>query len=199
MSGTGSIAYGRNARGEAARAGGWGYVLGDEGSGYWIGRLALRAVVRHADGRGRETSLTPRVLEHFGLTRAAELIHRIYHETLAPSAIGALARYVQHAREDGDFIAARILDQAAEELVTAAAAVMKRLEMDRESFSFVLAGGMFHVLPWLRKQLTMVLPSLAAHSRTICLEEDPAVGAVHLALAAARGRAQIPAYRPNLI
>ncbi len=60
VSGTGSIAYGRNEQGEAARAGGWGYVLGDEGSGYWIGRLALRAVVRHADGRGRVTSLTPR-------------------------------------------------------------------------------------------------------------------------------------------
>ena len=53
VSGTGSIAYGRNDHGEASRAGGWGYVLGDEGSGYWIGRLALRAVVRHADGRGR--------------------------------------------------------------------------------------------------------------------------------------------------
>ena len=65
VSGTGSIAYGRNDRGEASRAGGWGYVLGDEGSGYWIGRLALRAVVRHADGRGRATSLTPRLLDAF--------------------------------------------------------------------------------------------------------------------------------------
>ena len=52
ISGTGSIAYGRNAAGEAARAGGWGYVLGDEGSGYWIGRAALRAVLRAADERG---------------------------------------------------------------------------------------------------------------------------------------------------
>ena len=67
VSGTGSIAYGRNDAGEASRAGGWGYVLGDEGSGYWIGRLALRAVVRHADGRGRVTSLTPRLLAHFGV------------------------------------------------------------------------------------------------------------------------------------
>ena len=67
VSGTGSIAYGRNDHGEASRAGGWGYVLGDEGSGYWIGRLALRAVVRHADGRGRVTSLTPRLLAHFGV------------------------------------------------------------------------------------------------------------------------------------
>src|SRR5438093_1490445 len=83
---------------EAARAGGWGYVVGDEGSGYFIGRHALRAVVRHADGRGRETSLTPRLLGHFGLTSAAELIRRVYHEELAPGAIGALAGYVQEAR-----------------------------------------------------------------------------------------------------
>jgi N-acetylglucosamine kinase-like BadF-type ATPase len=195
VSGTGSIAYGRNARGEAARAGGWGHVLGDEGSGYWIGRLALRAVVRHADGRGRATSLTPLLLGHFGLTGAAELIHRVYHEELAPSAIGALGRYVQQARNDGDVIAAGILDQAAEELVTAAAAVMKRLEMDRENFSFVLAGGMFHAVPWLCDQLKLLLPSLAADSRTIRLEESPAVGAVQLAVASAQGRAKTPAYR----
>jgi N-acetylglucosamine kinase-like BadF-type ATPase len=199
VSGTGSIAYGRNARGEAARAGGWGYVLGDEGSGYWIGRLALRAVVRHADGRGRETSLTPRLLGHFGLTGAAELIRRVYHEELSPSAIGALARYVQQARDAGDFVAAGILDQAAEELMTTAAAVMKRLDMERESFSFVLSGGMFHAVPWLCNQMKVLLATLARHSRTIRLEEDPAVGAVQLAVAVAHGRAAIPAYRPHLI
>ena len=58
IAGTGSIAYGRNARSEAARAGGWGYMLGDEGSGYWIGRAALRAVLRDADRRGPATALT---------------------------------------------------------------------------------------------------------------------------------------------
>ena len=196
VSGTGSIAYGRNAHGEAARAGGWGYVLGDEGSGYWIGRRALRAVVRHADGRGRETSLTPRLLGHFGLTGAAELIHRVYHEAVAPRDIGALARYVQQARDAGDVVAAGILDHACEELVAAAAAVMKRLEMDRETFSFVLAGGMFHAVPWLCERLKVLLPALAAHSRTIRLDKEPAVGAIQLAVAAAQGRAKIPAYRP---
>jgi N-acetylglucosamine kinase-like BadF-type ATPase len=195
VSGTGSIAYGRNARGEAARAGGWGHVLGDEGSGYWIGRKALRAVVRHADGRGRESSLTPRLLGHFGLADATELIHRVYHEDLSPADIGALAQYVQQARDEGDPVAAGILDQAAEELVTTAAAVMKRLEMERESFSFVLAGGMFHALPWLCNQLQVLLPSLATHSRTIRLEDDPALGAVQLAVAVAHGRVKIPAYR----
>ena len=56
-------------------------------------------------GRGRETSLTPRLLAHFGLTDATELIHRVYHEGLVPSAIGALALYVQQAREGGDLVA----------------------------------------------------------------------------------------------
>src|SRR3990170_4420420 len=66
ISGTGSIAYGRNAAGEAARSGGWGHVLGDEGSGYWIGRAALRAVLRAADRRGPPTVLTRMLLKHFG-------------------------------------------------------------------------------------------------------------------------------------
>ena len=65
--GTGSICYGRNGRGEAARAGGWGYLLGDEGSGYWIGRRALTAATRHADGRGPATALTAFAMEHFGV------------------------------------------------------------------------------------------------------------------------------------
>src|SRR3989337_1666562 len=65
ISGTGSICYGRNAAGEAARSGGWGYVLGDEGSGYWIGRAALRAVLRESDRRGPRTALSQLLLEHF--------------------------------------------------------------------------------------------------------------------------------------
>ena len=58
-------------RAKPPRSGGWGYVLGDEGSGYWIGRAALRAVLREADHRGPATVLTPMLLEHFGVTAAA--------------------------------------------------------------------------------------------------------------------------------
>jgi len=199
VSGTGSIAYGRNEGGEAARAGGWGYVLGDEGSGYWIGRNALRAVVRHADGRGAETSLTPRLLEHFGLTGTTELIHRVYHQALAPGDVGALAGYVQQARDEGDDVSVGLLNYAADELLTTASAVMKRLEMEHEDFSFVLAGGMFRAVPWLCDRMKRLLPSLAPHTRTILLEDEPALGAVQLALAAAKGRVTLPAYRPNLI
>ncbi len=198
VAGTGSIAYGRNANGEASRAGGWGYVLGDEGSGYWIGRLALRAVVRHADGRGRMTTLTPRLLSHFGVERAAELIQKIYHEDVPPSAIASLARYVQQSRDEGDMVAGAILNRAADELMTAATAVMSRLELADADFAFVLAGGMFHAVPWLCDQLKLMLPALAPDSQTLLLDVEPALGAVRLAIAELRGGANIPVYRPNV-
>jgi N-acetylglucosamine kinase-like BadF-type ATPase len=198
VSGTGSIAYGRNDRGEASRAGGWGYVLGDEGSGYWIGRLALRAVVRHADGRGRATSLTPQLLGHFGVARASELIHKVYHDELNPRSIAGVARYVQHARDDGDTIATSILNHAVEELMAAATAVMTRLELAAEPFTFVLAGGMFRAVPWLGDQMQLRLPALAHLSTVKPLDEEPALGAVRLAVAELKGSARLPAYRPNL-
>jgi N-acetylglucosamine kinase-like BadF-type ATPase len=198
VAGTGSIAYGRNSKGEASRAGGWGYMLGDEGSGYWIGRLALRAVVRHADGRGRVTSLTPKVLSHFGVERAAELIHRIYHEDVAPATIASLAKHVQAARDEGDFVASAILNRAADELMAAATAVMTRLDLAETDFSIVLAGGMFRAIPWLGDQLTLMLPALAPKSQIIRLQTEPALGAVRLALAELRGGARLPVYRPNV-
>jgi N-acetylglucosamine kinase-like BadF-type ATPase len=79
ISGTGSIAYGVSHRGVAARAGGWGPILGDEGSGYWIGRRALEAVMRDVDARGPHTALTPIVLQHFSLRGPEELVAEIYH------------------------------------------------------------------------------------------------------------------------
>ena len=197
VAGTGSIAYGRNAKGEASRAGGWGNVLGDEGSGYWMGRLALRAVVRHADGRGRATSLTSRVLAHFGVERAAELIHTVYREDSHPSAIAGLAKYVQQSQEEGDAVASNILTRASDELLAAAAAVMTRLELTDQEFSFVLAGGIFLAVPSLGEQLELLLPTLAPKSRTFRLEPEPALGAVQLAVAELHGGAQRAVYRPD--
>src|SRR5512134_4028190 len=89
ISGTGSICYGRNAQGEAARAGGWGYVLGDEGSGYWIGRAAIRAVLREQDRRGARTLLTDLLLRHFEVQRPQDLLHAVYYRGVKPPEIAA--------------------------------------------------------------------------------------------------------------
>ena len=195
ISGTGSISYGRNARGEAARSGGWGYVLGDEGSGYWIGRAALRAVLRQSDRRGPETVLSPLLLEHFGIQRAQELIHEVYHTNLKPSAIGSLAKCVQAAFTNGDPVAIGILRGAADELEASALSVARRLDMVGQAFTFILAGGIFRAVPWLEQELERRLPVSSPHSRVRLLDREPAVGAVALALLEARGGAVIPAYK----
>ncbi|MEO5895466.1 MAG: BadF/BadG/BcrA/BcrD ATPase family protein [Vicinamibacterales bacterium] len=197
ISGTGSISYGRNARGESARSGGWGYVLGDEGSGYWIGRAALRAVLREADKRGPKTALTPLLLEHFGVTQAQGLIHEVYHTNLKPTAIGALARSVAAAFAHGDAAAIGILRAAADELESAALSVARRLGLVGDAFVFILAGGIFRAVGWLEQELASRLPLSAPGSRVRLLDREPAAGAVALALHEAAGGAAIPRYRTD--
>src|SRR3954470_23031097 len=95
--GTGSIVYGRNASFEAARAGGWGHMIGDEGSGYWIGREALAAVMRAADGRGPETELAADILTQFEITDVSRLPRIVYdraHPRMAVAALGPLVQRV---------------------------------------------------------------------------------------------------------
>jgi N-acetylglucosamine kinase-like BadF-type ATPase len=195
ISGTGSISYGRNDAGEAARSGGWGYVLGDEGSGYWIGRAAIRAVLREADKRGPETDLTAMLLEHYGVPQAQGLIHEVYNAQLKPAAIGALAKCVQRAFSRGDEVAIGILRAAANELEASALSVARRLDLIGEPFPFILAGGIFRAVPWLQEELVRRLPIAAPRSRVELLEREPAEGAVALALQEARGHAAVPAYK----
>jgi N-acetylglucosamine kinase-like BadF-type ATPase len=193
--GTGSIVYGRNVRGEAARAGGWGHMIGDEGSGYWIGREALAAVMRAADGRGPDTRLTAEVLMHFGVDDESRLPRIVYDRELPRVSVAALGPIVQRVAGLGDAVATRILERAAEELVLAAQSVVTRLEMRGDAFTFYLAGGVFRVVPWLAEELPRRLVEVAPRSQAQVLREEPAAGAVWLALAEARGGAHVPQYK----
>lgn len=197
ISGTGSISYGRNADGMAARSGGWGYVLGDEGSGYWIGRAALRAVLREADQRGKPTALTPLLLTHFGVDRPQGLIHEVYHSNLKPAAIGALAQCVHQAFAAGDEVAIGILRGAANELESAALSVARRLGLVGQKVPFILAGGIFKAVPWLHEELARRLPIAAPGSAVTLLDREPATGAVLLALQELRGGASVPKYKAH--
>jgi N-acetylglucosamine kinase-like BadF-type ATPase len=194
VAGTGSIAYGRNEQNQAARSGGWGHVLADEGSGYWMGLLALRAVVRQADGRDRATRLTEHVLAHFKVARAPDLIYEVYRQPLAPSAIAALAVYIQPAANEGDAVAQEILTSAAGELAAAAHSVARLLSLERTEFPLVLAGGVMRTSPWLVREVSQRVARAVPGARPQKLDVEPAVGAVHLALAEARGGAQVPTY-----
>ena len=195
--GTGSIVYGRNANFEAARAGGWGHMIGDEGSGYWIGREALAAVMRAADGRGPDTGLTGEILAHFNVDDESRLPRIVYDREQPRVSVAALGPIVQRAALQGDAVALRILERAADELVLAARSVATHLEMRGDAFSFYLAGGVFRVVPWLAEELPRRLMEVAPRAQAQLLLEEPAMGAVWLALAEARGAARVPRYKAS--
>lgn len=194
VAGTGSIAYGRDAADRAARAGGWGFVLGDEGGGYWIGRAALNAVVRQFDRRGPDTMLTGMVIEAMRLRNPSDLVHAVYAGGLHRNAIAGIVPVVQQAADAGDAVAADIISRASMELAVAASSVITRLEMRGERFPMLLSGGVFRGVPSLVPQVTTRLAEVAPRSEVRLLEAEPAAGAVTLALAVAHGRLTVPAY-----
>jgi N-acetylglucosamine kinase-like BadF-type ATPase len=142
ISGTGSIALGMNEGGETARAGGWGWRLGDEGSGYYIGNRALISALRAHDGRGRPTLLSKRISEQLNLGDVSQLIDRVYVEGMGVGEVAALALLVGEAASEGDEEAASIMKEAGEELGAAATAVIWRLGLGG-GFRVAYNGGVF--------------------------------------------------------
>lgn len=179
LSGTGSIAYGVDPDGRVARSGGFGSLLGDEGSGYWLGNQALRAVVRASDGRGPDTQLTGMVFEALGIGSIDELVPLVYEQHLPRSAVAGLAGRVERARVQGDAVASELLNRAAHELVLAGQAVSNKLRF-ASPHSVVLAGGVFQACPSLGRLVTDRLALPLARPRV--LDREPAHGALAMAL-----------------
>jgi N-acetylglucosamine kinase-like BadF-type ATPase len=176
LAGTGALAYGVNDLGESALAGGWGYLLGDEGSGYWLGLEGLRAVLRAEDGRGPETMLSAGLLPALGLDAARDLIPWLYRATASRTAqVASLAPRVLDAARQGDACAAAIISAGAGELAQAAQAVMRRLAMSAPQIAF--AGGLLRA----PNPLSDALCQLLALDRTPQPLYPPVIGAVLLA------------------
>jgi len=180
ISGTGSIAYGRNAAGETARAGGWGYVYGDEGSGFDLTRQALRAALRHEEGWGPETMLRDLLLRATGAASAGDLLHRFYTMEFSRSAIAALARLVSEAADEGDAEAQRLLFDAASQLVNYVEGVHHRLFAPTQEVPIAYLGGVFKSRPVLEEFIRSVRYRLAC--RPIPPRYGPAAGALIEAL-----------------
>ena len=179
LAGTGSIAYGADGQGRTARAGGLGWLLADEGSAQWIGREALRAVVRAADGRGPETALLPLAFEAFKVESLSELVPAVYERSSRPNELGRLAWTVESALKQEDAVAGRILDAAASELAGAARAVHRQLVFGPGPIPVVLAGGAFRACPSLVARVGARLDVPGAEP--VQLTAEPASGAVALA------------------
>ncbi|MFH1926584.1 MAG: BadF/BadG/BcrA/BcrD ATPase family protein [Chloroflexota bacterium] len=139
--GTGSFAMGINREGERLSIGGWGPLLGDEGSGYSIGLDALKAVIRQYEGRGRKTALTPLIQEYYSITDINELKTCIYRRHINQKGISALTPLVLQGARAGDVVAIKIIESAGAALAEMAKIIIRRLKMDTREYDLVLTGG----------------------------------------------------------
>lgn len=179
IAGTGSVALGRAEDGREARVGGWGLLLGDEGSGYEIGLRALRAIARAADGRGEATELLPRFIADLQLVGPEDLI--AWAATADKTAIAALAPTVCEQAAGGDAVAGAIVGEAASSLAGHVDALLARLGPWSVPPRLALAGGLLSVDRPLRE------PALAALAERDCrvieAKIEPVRGAALMALA----------------
>ena len=173
IAGTGSIALGRDAAGTTIRAGGWGHLIGDEGSGYDLGRRALQAAAQAADGRGPATALLDAILRHWELGQPLAMIDRVYRST-EKAEIAALSSHVFAVARDGDAVARRIVADAASELALAATAVAVRLDFGDGVPPLALAGGLLTGETGYR---AMVVRRLRRSFGRATVVDDPALSA----------------------
>ncbi len=143
IAGTGSIAFGRNAEGREARAGGWGYIFGDEGGAFDLVRQAVRAALRQEEGWGSPTVLREMLLTETGSESANDLMHRFYTPGYPRERIAALAPMIDHAATAGDAVAQDLLKSAAQELAGLAGVVRRRIFSTEERVELSYSGGVF--------------------------------------------------------
>ena len=183
ISGTGSIAYGRNDQGVEARCGGWGYLVGDEGSAVWIGQEGLRAASYDRDGRGSPTAITRHLFLDLGAEDFNDVLPLLYGKPHPSPAILAATRAVARAFAEGDGIAVNIVQRGARSLADMAATVAHQLSL--EGGPVYLAGGAFENVGPLEKAVRLELLSALPRAAVEPVGEEPAMGAARLAAALA--------------
>jgi glucosamine kinase len=174
IAGTGSIALGRDASGKTTRAGGWGHLIGDEGSGYDLGRQGLQAAVRAADGRGAPTILLDLILKHWDIQSTDDIFGQIYPNE-NKSKIARLSTLVFQAAREGDHLAHHLVRRGANELALTALTVANALDLPPE-IPLALGGGLFIHETDFR---TLTLHAIQRHRPTgqVAIVEEPALSA----------------------
>lgn len=186
IAGTGSIAIGRNAKGEVARAGGYGPWISDPGSAYDMGRRAVEAAARARDGAGPATSLTPAIS---AALQCAAWEHVIEQVAAGPESVfPRLFPILVAAAEAGDQVARSILSQAALDLSKLALAVVGRLGMKGEKLALARIGGVFGRTLLLDGRLDSLIARVMPRAQATPLSVSPALAAARLAIQLVRER-----------
>jgi N-acetylglucosamine kinase-like BadF-type ATPase len=176
---TGSVAYGEDSEGRRATTGGWGYLFGDEGSGFWIALQAVRRAAKAEDTLAGPTVLTEQLLSFFECKSLHELTLKVYADEITREKLASFAEQVHQVAGHGDKVAMQIIEGGARQLALLAVATAVRLIFD-ERVPVAVVGGIF------RSKLTRVFfkaalsQSLPA-AKVILPRFNPTIGALLLA------------------
>ena len=179
ISGTGSIVYGIDKYGHDARAGGWGYLIGDEGGGYDIGIKGLQAVARSADTREPHTELTQLMLNKLALNNTNDIIQ--WTHAASRDDIAELSQVVFKAVEIGDKKAETIIEHSVKELLLATETVVRMLEFT-DDFDILLHGGNLIHQPTMADKLSKCINRNITGATVTLPKHEPVYGAVLLAM-----------------
>ncbi|MEH1838273.1 MAG: N-acetylglucosamine kinase [Nostoc sp.] len=180
--GTGSIVFGRNHQGDTKRVGGWGYILGDEGSAYKIAIAGMNAALKSYDGREISTSLLEYFKQHLDLESIEDLIEVVYRREWGVKQIAALAPIVDFAAASGDIVANMIIDDAVKELVKATSTVIDALFSVDSALEIVTTGSVWRGRCNIHERFAASLVKKFPEVKVIFPRYEPAYGAGLLAL-----------------
>ncbi len=180
ISGTGSNVFGVGTDGRAWRAGGWGHVLGDEGSGYWFGLESIKAALCDREGSGPETALSDAAVEFFGAQSVEALAPLLYTKPLTKSEIAAFAIETARIAEQGDAVARALYEDGAARLAGQITAVIRQTGLSG-AFPVGLIGSAFKAGDIFVSPLTRAIHAIAPDARLACVNMVPVSGCVLLA------------------
>ncbi|MBO3763305.1 MAG: BadF/BadG/BcrA/BcrD ATPase family protein [Thermoproteota archaeon] len=188
IAGTGSVSAGTDGKGNKVRVGGWGSIIGDEGSAYFIGVTALKQAMKAFDGRAKETKLIEELKKALSITETDEIIRKVYSEKMSVTEIASLAPIVTKLAKEGDEVSAEIVRNAAEELAILAKTVITRLKIQNEIFPIATVGGVFKAGDIILKPFSDSIQKLAPNAKVEKPKFGPGVGSVLIALEILNGR-----------
>jgi len=180
IAGTGAVAYGKNQQGETVVVGGWGYWFGDEGSAYWLGQAALRAISQAADGRAAPTALSDVVLNRLEIQDPRQILATLSQQGDTRLAIADLAELVCEVAAQKDDVASSILNEATEQWVQHIECLANQLSIN-EPLPIALAGGVLCGSKFARERLREKLTAREMSPYSVELVHEPVYGCVLMA------------------
>jgi N-acetylglucosamine kinase-like BadF-type ATPase len=180
--GTGINCFGFDENGEKAEVNGWDYIMGDEGSGYFIGSRVLNAITKAFDGRGEKTILLERIIEIFKVRDIYELSRSLYEMPFSKGKIASIAETVCETAKMGDMVSIRILKEAAREVYISIRTVVKKLCLENKAFELILVGGLWKCEKNFGKLVKDQCLANFKKIRIILPELKPVIGAIKIAI-----------------